>query len=211
MARGKRNSTNVTASFARVLNEYVSQAEAKGKTQDEIARGIGISGSQLYDYRNDLKTPTIDTLDRICSFFDIPADFMLTGVRPENRKIADYTGLSDDAIEKLHDLKASSAPGSETKRRMISRLLADDDFWRDVIDRAEEAGRISKGKPLRRALENAFDEPQARQAISIVQGLNENGYGAHVLLDGETAQKLLLRQAGDDLIALLQKILSQDK
>lgn len=105
MPRAKREATETTKKFSEMLDSCIKEKMKNDQvTQEEIANAIGISSSQLFDYRNDYKTPTIDTLSKICKYFAVSADYMLTGVRSNNTSIAEATGLSDGAIEFLRYL-----------------------------------------------------------------------------------------------------------
>ena len=101
MARSKRESTFVTDVFSEQLNKLVAKKKERGMTQKSIAEEIGISASQLDAYLCNCRTPTIDTFWKICEYFKVSADYMLTGVSSKNRNIAKDTGLSEKAIEQL--------------------------------------------------------------------------------------------------------------
>ena len=110
MSRKERKQTPVTQKFSDAFKMLVGQEMGKGKNKKEIAAGIGISDSQLSDYETDGKTPTIDTLYKICKYFGVNADFMLGLSKEKNLdedlRIAEKsTGLSKEAIESIHAIR----------------------------------------------------------------------------------------------------------
>ena len=159
MARSKRERTEASRIFAEQLDILVKREEQKGKTQAEIANAIGISGSQLYDYRNDYRTPTIDTLKKVSDYFNVSVDQLLTGVKTKNRNTAKYTGLSDGSIEVLH-----SFSDSKSFTETISAVLSDLRFY-EAIRKVIRARDINKKTAADRAADpeafaamNAFSE-----------------------------------------------------
>ena len=109
MPRKKREQNNVTRCFSQTLKQLVGEKEKNGETQSNIAAGIGITPSMLFDYMNDYKTPAIDVLYKISSYFGVSSDYLLTGIKAENHNIAEYTGLCDESIERLHNCNEGAA------------------------------------------------------------------------------------------------------
>lgn len=123
MARKERQSTDVTRRFANILASRVQDKIQTGKTQKEIADEIGIMPSQLSDYINDKKTPTIDVFYKLCDYFNMSADYAL-GLMSEvafeiSKRAEDYIGLNTDAIDILHNFKNSD----QISLMMIENLI----------------------------------------------------------------------------------------
>ena len=157
MARKKRESTDVSRTFSSVFNKYVKDAEKNGHTQQEIAKGIGITQSQLFQYMNDYTTPTIDTIYSICKYFDISADYMI-GLSPvasrdvNHSKASRYFGLSDAPSYKIREMKNSAR--SDT----FNKMLSVSSFY-DILDFLTTACKLQNELP-----EDAKEHPEEYKA-----------------------------------------------
>lgn len=201
MSRAKREKTEVTSCFAKKLTECLRTRPLLN--QKEIAKEIGISPSQLFDYANDNVTPTIDALYKICEYFDVSADYMLTGVKPENREIAKYTGLSDSAIEVLHQVHESKNIYHKQWLPIINRLLITKGFWNNIMTYLDRAYRIRKG------INKTIDDEQINNAVMIVKLNNTAGYTHDVLFDGKLAADVHIQMAADDTRTLYNTIIDE--
>ena len=78
MGRTKRESTAATLALSGRLGDLVDQWKYDNKkTQEELAKEIGVRASSLSDWINDSSTPTIDQLYKVAKFFDVPADYLI--------------------------------------------------------------------------------------------------------------------------------------
>jgi transcriptional regulator with XRE-family HTH domain len=89
-----------------------------------------VSDGALSNWCNDLKTPTIDALAKIASYFKVSADYLLglsqaQTTNIELKAICEYTGLSEDALESLNFIKHELA-GPELFRRSVLLDVLDD-------------------------------------------------------------------------------------
>ena len=78
----------------------------KGISLEKLKGAVGISTSNLGDYENDSKNPTIDRLLRIAEFYGVSLDYLagrteIKSPEPTIRAICDATGLSEDAVRRL--------------------------------------------------------------------------------------------------------------
>ena len=166
MARKKRVKTGFTQQFSEKFRNLVKNKTDTGMVREEIASGIGITDSQLFNFENDLATPTIDTLNKICEYFGVSSDYML-GLSPAeslsgNMKIAEFTtGLSRNAVYFLNALIEGQKNGSlicgdclKAINALLSEKRFDDcqKFWENYFvflfhpDMPFEAPLINGGK-----------------------------------------------------------------
>ena len=200
MPRSKRETTEVTTCFAENLTRLVNK---KNTGLVQVAEEIGISRSQISDYMNNKKTPTIDTLYKICEYFDVSADFMLTGVLTENRKMAKYTGLSNAAIEWLHQVHTSKSIFHRQWLPILNRILVTKGFWENIMVYLDTAYRIKKG------VNETIDDEQINTAVKIVKLHNAAGYTHNFLFDGKKAADIHIQMAADDTRTLYKTIIDE--
>lgn len=51
--------------------------EEKGLAQKELAKEIGVNWRTISNYELGLREPNIDTIEKLCLFFGVTADFLL--------------------------------------------------------------------------------------------------------------------------------------
>ena len=118
--------------FPTVLRELI---EENGTRQDELKEVLEVKNRQsVTGYVDGSTIPTIDKAKALAEFFHVSVDYMLTGnpcLRPEEpdkRAICDYTGLSEESIDFLHE-----SATDETVPDMTNLLLSYfADTWREV-------------------------------------------------------------------------------
>lgn len=84
--------------FAERLTEL---RENSGKKRQEVADDICISRASLEYYEKGKRKPDIEVLLKLADYYGVTCDYLLKGVKTENIKIHEATGLSDKAIETL--------------------------------------------------------------------------------------------------------------
>lgn len=84
--------------FAERLTEL---RENSGKKRQEVADDICISRASLEYYEKGKRKPDIEVLLKLADYYGVTCDYLLKGVKTENIKIHEATGLSDKAIEVL--------------------------------------------------------------------------------------------------------------
>ena len=60
--------------------------QKKGITQEELAKRINISRSNIANYENNKNMPSIDILKKLSSVFEVSADYLLGNTTMENPK-----------------------------------------------------------------------------------------------------------------------------
>ncbi|MGN0623633.1 MAG: helix-turn-helix domain-containing protein [Oscillospiraceae bacterium] len=78
-----------------------------GMTHQEIADGVGIARQTIGQFFLGKTQPDIETLYKLAEFFNVSIDYLLcrTDIKstsPETQDINKYTGLTEEAIEKLN-------------------------------------------------------------------------------------------------------------
>lgn len=130
MGRTKRESTAATLALSGRLGDLVDQWKYDNKkTQEELAKEIGVRASSLSDWINDSSTPTIDQLYKVAKFFDVPADYLigLSNVQTLNTNLQateKLTRLTGKAIERLgYNPKFKPMSPEEAERAIKEKKL----------------------------------------------------------------------------------------
>ncbi len=93
--------------------------EAQGMTQNDLAKKMHISRQIISYYETDTRMPNVDDIKFLAEQFNTTTDYLLgltpnTTKDPEVTAICKYTGLSDDAVNNLHELSLSKSWGNTT-------------------------------------------------------------------------------------------------
>ena len=101
----------------------------KGKKASVIAREIDISESMISKYRND-KQPTLDSLVKLARYFNVSTDYLLgltdaPSADVKARAVEEYTGLSSDAVQFLHDYKEEYPGRVESLSNLLQSEILD--------------------------------------------------------------------------------------
>lgn len=100
--------------------------KTKGATQTALAEYLGVSHQTISYYCAGKIYPKSNLVLKIAEFFNVPAEYLLTGYQPEQKTIRDELKLSAGAIEKL---KAVSSGELHNVYFFVDKLLADDAFY----------------------------------------------------------------------------------
>ncbi len=101
--------------FAQRINEL---REERGLSQGKLADELGISRGALSYYESAQRTADISMLVKFAKYFDVTADYLLGLSDNRTSKtagIGEATGLSDEAIKKLQDIKNGKNPKKNMK------------------------------------------------------------------------------------------------
>ena len=84
-------------------------------TQDMLEKQIGVKRQSISTYMDGSVMPNVETLHKICSYFDLPSDYLLGFTNSKSRDISDQqiqdkTGLSYEAIKNLEEIYRGSPP-----------------------------------------------------------------------------------------------------
>lgn len=131
----------------------------KGLTQKELAKALNIVHSTISDIEKSKNPPTIEQLQAYHKYFGVSYEYLLGEtyvMKPDLQLICEYTGLSENAVEKLHEFytaeyghryvervnKSVEIEGIENcpefndyAMNFINHLITDDDFA-NIIKRA---------------------------------------------------------------------------
>lgn len=101
------------------------------RSATDFAKEVGISRQTVSFYLNGDRIPDAETLAQICSSSGVSADWLLglTGTRSRESGIqaaCDYTGISEESAEYLHDRKdpADACSADLTDPAILSAILA---------------------------------------------------------------------------------------
>ncbi|QWU16886.1 Helix-turn-helix domain-containing protein [Paenibacillus sophorae] len=72
-------------------------------SQQQVANETGVSRGNISNYEKDRVSPAADTIIALCSFFDVSADWLLTGQEhvPEDAGRADISAIQDPGVINL--------------------------------------------------------------------------------------------------------------
>lgn len=112
-----------SAVFAKVFNKLL---EEKGITATQIQTDLQISAGSISAYRNGTKQPTLSNIIAIANYLEVDCNYLMTGIRSRNDTASRATGLSDIAIQKLHQLKLSNR--MEWGMDVLNCLIESEDF-----------------------------------------------------------------------------------
>ena len=100
-------------SFSDRLKELIDERKESGQTLRGLAKDLEVSLGVLSDWQNGNKTPRGDSIIKLAQYFEVSADYLLglTNAKTPDanfRMVADYTGLTEKAVEKILRLKVAS-------------------------------------------------------------------------------------------------------
>lgn len=89
-------------------DRLVKLREKTGKKRQEVADEIGISRASLEYYEKGKRKPDIEILAVLANYFKVSSDYLLgisnaESINEDIQFISKYTGLSESAINKLHE------------------------------------------------------------------------------------------------------------
>lgn len=111
----------------RLIAQRISSALAmRDKKQKELAHAIGVTDNTISYFCNGNRTPNLQQIVAIAKALDVSTDYLLGKADLGNsttdeqlRMISEYTGLSNDAVSRLHDL-------SHAYIDLLSLILSDE-------------------------------------------------------------------------------------
>lgn len=98
---------NYNSPFAVRLRELVGD-----RTNQEVADGVGVSRQTVGQFVLGNTKPDIDTLCKLADFFGVSTDYLLcrTDIGSTDldlKEACEFTGLSEKAVEKLHEINTA--------------------------------------------------------------------------------------------------------
>lgn len=87
-------------------DQLVKLRKSRSKTQEDIAKILGITRPAYTAYETGTRQPDYDSLIKLANYFDVTVDFLLTGERSESEKktnlfFFDMEGLTKEEIEDI--------------------------------------------------------------------------------------------------------------
>lgn len=102
--------------------------ENTGKKRQEVADELEISRASLEYYEKGKRKPDIEVLAKIAEYYRVSTDYLLglsiaSTTDKDVQFICDYTGLSEEVIEKLHEIKLCAIQGYIRKTPINKDLI----------------------------------------------------------------------------------------
>ena len=140
------------APFAKTLRAFMESHPHTGErtTQKALADYMGIRPQAVSLYCIGESLPDSTRLMKIAEFFDVTADFLLTGRRTENKPVRDLLGLSENTVQNMKLVKEGYFEDSPYMLAALDCLLGDKDFYL-AIERAINWYKQREGAPDERA------------------------------------------------------------
>ncbi len=106
-----------------IFRSGIKRARQKAgyKTQQEFANTFSVSLNTVQKWEQGKTSPTLGEFQDLCDFFSCDADYLLGRIDEKTHDlnfVCEYTGLSADAVEKLHSVYFVSQ-----SKDFISRLI----------------------------------------------------------------------------------------
>lgn len=121
------------------LRRLIDERKSKtGKTLRDFAADMGISFTVLSEWQRGTKAPRADSLRILAQYFEVSADYLLElsdvqSINADVRKMSEYTGLSEEALDVLHQLKECLNETPEIDRFQKKRLEDTLSIMGDII------------------------------------------------------------------------------
>ncbi|ADU26049.1 helix-turn-helix domain-containing protein [Ethanoligenens harbinense] len=177
MADERKNENRI---FAKHLRELLDNA---GHTQQDVADYVGVTRQAVAQWKDGKTIPDINNFRALARFFEVPYEYLIGDTESRVREhfdLADTLGLSDAAIHALQSyrreqLDEDSQPTCITQSEIISRILADKNFWRFLGDLQ---GSIQKHKQAhdREMRETADQSMPTGASQELVREARQTGY-----------------------------------
>lgn len=161
---------NINEEFGSRLREIVEKRKKEtGQNLRAVAKDLDVSLGVLSDWQNGNKTPRGDSIAKLAKYFDVSADYLLgltdaQTVDTDLRAVADYTGLTENAILALKDPEMFECY-DRGQKKILSDMISNETCLHHVVNsvyfylkateeqvhRAEELSRENEGLDLRDA------------------------------------------------------------
>lgn len=99
----------------------------KGLTQENIAKGFGITRQAISLYEQGKREPKLETWQKLAYFFGVSVPY-LQGFIDDNISIRDLNNYEQDAYERITDMLNEDYPDGSTSQSKIGKLLIDASF-----------------------------------------------------------------------------------
>lgn len=170
----------------------------KGWTQQQLAKEIDVTRQTCGNYESRNRLPDADIIIRLCTKFDVSADYLLglsNTKKPEYAEIASTTGLTESSIKYLSHT-------GQNRRSIINRLLEDEPglppSFTDQLDPDYEAYLDSPeqvGHAYQEHLKQLEWEKQMKKTSILDHVANEWGY--RDFIENETDEERATRMEAE--------------
>lgn len=126
-----------------------------GYTQVELAKMLNVSIKTIMNWEQGIATPAVDTLIGLCDLYECDLDYLMGKIdcrTHDVQEIHEYTGLSEQAIETLHEW-GNSFDQKKYWPSVLSMMIEDPRFS-DVMENICSAQYIFRKLPLSDSREN---------------------------------------------------------
>lgn len=130
-------------SITKVFGERLKNLRTdRGESQSELAKALSVSRSAIGYYENAERTADIMILHNAAKHFDVPIGYLMgytLATKDENISVCDQTGLSEEAIQSIIDLKNSESDDeNEVTLFKLADLLLSTHLFKDLLELAQE-------------------------------------------------------------------------
>lgn len=125
----KDSSTLSLKIFSYRISDLITDSD---KTLREISKETNIPASSLSGYQNGKAEPQLSAIIKLANYFNVTTDYLLgrtevPTIDATTRAVCDYTGLSQDVVERLHQELLSNDSTWNIGR--LDSLLSSNTFW----------------------------------------------------------------------------------
>jgi len=137
--------------FAATLRQFMDAHPETGEktTQKALSEYLGVRPQTVSLYCTGESLPNCEQLLRIAEYFDVTADFLMTGKRTENAPVRDMLGLSENTVQNLKLVKDGYFEDTPGMLAILDCLLGNKDFYLAIEKAAswleEKDGSTSDG------------------------------------------------------------------
>jgi transcriptional regulator with XRE-family HTH domain len=147
----------------------------RGITQDKLAEELGYSNRQtVTQWETGNSEPTLSMLKRLCIYFNVSAEYLLgltKWTHVENESISELTGLSDESIEVLRELKSRHTSKTVLENGTLDFINYElERIYSDYFPMTEE-----KREYRIYSIFSVMNEYINSSPDMIVRGMNDNG------------------------------------
>ena len=130
---------NINEDFGNRLREIIEKRKKEtGQNLRAVAKDLDVSLGVLSDWQNGNKTPRGDSIAKLSKYFGVSADYLLglteaQTVDTDLSAVADYTGLTENAILALKDSEMFECY-DRSQKKILSDMLSDESCLHQIVN-----------------------------------------------------------------------------